>query len=268
MSKVPIDGGVVVITGASSGIGAALARLIAPRARCTVLVARRQERLETLAAELAPADVRVLPCDLADAGAVAALVQQLLDEHGAVDVLVNCAGLGDIGLFHASEPAKLASMLDVNVRALTMLTRGLLPGMVERGRGGVLNVSSGFGLTWLPFASAYAASKHYVSVLTEALRAELAGSGVVLTHLCPGPVATEFEAVAGNPTGQSVPGFVELDADTCARRGLAGFEAGRARVLPSHALNPVILLGASTPTWLLRLVYGLFGRLGRPRLEQ
>jgi len=266
----PIDAGVVLLTGASSGIGEAMARLLAPRCAVLVLVARRTERLELLAGSLralAPAlVVEVSPCDLGQPQAVAQLAAGVQARHGRVDVLINNAGMGDIGLFEVAAPDKLLAMLQVNVIGLTVLTRALLPGMVARGRGGVLNISSGFGLSWIPGAAAYAGSKHYVTAMSEALRCELSGTGVVLTQVCPGPVATEFEAIAGNPTGQQVPGFLELSADACARQGLAAFDAGRAMVVPGFWAWLLVSMGRLSPAWVLRPLYGLLGRLARRRL--
>ena len=205
----PIDGGVVVLTGASSGIGEAMARLLAKRASAIALVARRAERLEALAADLRAGSetltVSVHPCDLTDLEAAAAMVASVEQAHGRVDILINNAGLGDIGLFSASEWAKNQRMIDVNITALLFLTHRVLPGMVERGRGGILNVSSGFGLTWMPLFSAYVGTKHFVSGFTESLRCELTGTGVVASHLCPGPVTTEFEQHAGTATLPTVP---------------------------------------------------------------
>lgn len=266
----PLDDSRILVTGASSGIGVALARQLAPSARVLVLVARRGDRLQDLATDLRTArpalTVEVESCDLADGAARAALVEAITARHGGLDILVNCAGLGDIALLEQSDPAKLELMLQVNVVALTMLTRAFLPGMVAQGRGGILNISSGFGLTWMPVVAAYAGSKHYVTAFSESLRAELAGSGVVVTQSCPGPVATEFEAVAGNPTGQKVPGFVELTADQCAHASLRAFRRGRALVVPGFVAAILIHLGASSPRPVLRLLYGLLGRLARPRL--
>lgn len=267
---VPIDNGVVLVTGASSGIGAALARLLGPRARVLVLVARRVERLEALATELGASAVTtqvvVRPCDLGDPEAAAELARAVEAEHGRVDVLINCAGVGDIGLFEVADPDKLQAMLRVNILGLTALTRAIVPGMVGRGRGGLLNVSSGFGLTWMPAFATYAGSKHFVSALTESLRCELAGTGVVVSQLCPGPVATEFEAVAGNPTGQQVPSFIELSAEDCAALALAGFERGRALIVPGFWAWCMISAGRLTPAWILRQVHGLLGRLARRQL--
>lgn len=267
----PIRGAVAVVTGASSGMGVEFARQLAPDVEVVVLVARRAERLQALAAELRAAHpartVDVQPADLGDMAAVDALAEAVEAAHGRVDVLVNNAGLGQIGLFEGSDVDQLDAMLRVNVLGLTRLTRRLLPGMVERKRGAVLMVSSGFGLVWMPLFSAYVGTKHYVSSFAESLRAELAGTGVRVTHLCPGPVATEFEQRAGNPTGQKVPGFIELTADQAARVGLRALRWNRPLVVPGFMAWLMITSGRVSPPWVLRLLFGAAGRVMRGRLS-
>ena len=251
----PLDG-VVLLTGASSGIGEAMARQLS-EARVLVLVARRRERLEALAAELPRAEVRA--CDVGDLEALEALVAGVEADHGGVDVLINNAGLGDIGLTEVAPMDKLTAMVDVNVRGLTFLTRRVLPGMLERGRGGVLNVSSGFGLTWLPCSATYLGTKHFVSAFSESLRSELHGTGVVVTHTCPGPVATEFESKAGNPTPWKVPSLLEISAEQCARESLAAFRRGRPMTIPGWIAWWLITMGRLTPDWVARLLYWPLG---------
>lgn len=257
----PLDG-VVVLTGASSGIGEAMARQLG-QARVLVLVARRKERLDALAAQLPNAEVR--PCDLTDLDACEALIAGVEADHGGVDVLINNAGLGDLGLFERADAAKITRMIDLNVRSLTFLTRRVLPGMVQRKRGGVLNISSGYGLTWMPVASAYVGTKYYVTGFTEALRSELHGTGVVVTQVCPGPVKTEFESIAGNPVGRPVPSWIEISAEQCAREGLAAFRKNRALTIPGWVAWFLITNGRLSPSWLLRLLYWPLGGWLRDR---
>jgi short-subunit dehydrogenase len=257
-TRPPLQGGTILITGASSGIGRALARELAPTAGVLGLTARRVERLDSLRTELCAAHpetvVHVFPCDLQDPGAIGVMLDEVASALGPVDVLVNNAGLGDIGLFERAPWEKTNSMLQVNVCALTRLTRELLPGMIARGRGGVLNISSGFGLTFAPGMAAYVGSKHYVTAFTESLRLELSGTGVAVTQVCPGPVATEFEAVAGNPTGIPVPRWLQITPERCARVALRGFACGRALVVPGLLASLLIGLGRLTPRPVLRLV--------------
>ena len=266
-----LDGGVILITGASSGIGAELARQLAPRAAAVALVARRTERLEALAAELRGRvpflPVTVHACDLTDLDAAAAMLAAVQAAHGPIDVLINNAGMGDIGLYEDARWEKTQQMITLNITALSYLTRAVLPSMVARRQGSILNVSSGFGLAWMPTFAAYVGTKHYVSAFTEALSAELHGTGVFAGHLCPGPVATEFEQVAENPFGQEVPGFLEQSAEDCVRRALAGFRRGRVRVVPSLLIGLALALGGLTPVALLRAAYGPTAAAARRRLH-
>ena len=263
--------GHILITGASSGIGEAFASLLAPQAESLILVARRQDRLEVLAARCRQQNpnltVTVKACDLAEPENIQDLVSELDTAQVPVTVLINNAGLGQIGLFEDADQAQLERMLMVNVVGLTLLTRLLLPRIIEA-KGGVLNVSSGFGLTWMPLFASYVGSKHYVSSFNAALRAELAGTGVIVSQLCPGPVATEFEAVAGNPTGASAPAFIELSAEQCAKAGLKGFKKGRELIIPGFWAGLSINLGRLSPRWVLRIFYGILGRSLRKRLKQ
>ncbi|HZO16224.1 MAG TPA: SDR family oxidoreductase [Polyangiaceae bacterium] len=266
--RAPIDGSVAVVTGASSGIGRELARLLAPRVRVLVLVARRRDRLEALARELqGTSEVDVQPCDLGDRDALAALVDHIEQTHGHADILINNAGLGDIGMFDMAPWDKTERMIELNVRALTYLTHRLVRPMVKARRGGILMVSSGFGLTFMPGFAGYLATKHYVTGLSESLRLDVASMGVVVTQLCPGPVATEFEEQAGNFTGMRPQRFVEITAERCARAALAGFERGRAMVIPGLAVRFGLWLAAITPRFVLRLVYGPGARWFRARQD-
>jgi hypothetical protein len=256
--RAPIDGAVALVTGASSGIGEEIARQLAPRVKALILVARRRERLDELADELRGRHeglvVEVRACDLTDRAALAALADGVAAEH-QVDILVNNAGLGDVGVFDLARWDKTEQLIELNVRALVYLTHRFVPAMVARKRGGVLMVSSGFGLAFLPGFASYVASKHFVTAFSEALRLELLPVGVVVTQVCPGPVATEFEEHAGNPTGMRPQRFVEISAARCARSALAGFSRGRALVIPGIIMRFVMFLSVMTPRWFLRLLY-------------
>ena len=262
--------GHVLITGASSGIGQAMAIELATRAQSLVLVARRADRLMALSSRCRALNpnlvVHVMPCDLSNVEKLSELIHAIQSEDIAVTTLINNAGLGQIGLFEDLDPTQLEVMLMVNVVALTLLTRAFLPGIVES-KGGVLNVSSGFGLTWMPYFSAYVGTKHFVSGMTASLRAELSGTGVVISQLCPGPVATEFVAVAGNPLGGSAPSWIELSSEECARIGLRGFERGREIIVPGFWAGLSIWLGRLTPRFVLRIFYGIIGKVMRKRLK-
>ena len=265
-----IDGGTVLVTGASSGIGMAIAREIAPRAKVLVLVARRVDRLEKLKEELVKARqelrVEVMPCDLAKREDVERLVADVKAKDLEVDVLVNNAGIGTMGFLDQTDMAKAVFAIDLNVTSLTMLTIAFLPGMVKRNRGGVLNISSGFGLAVMPMFSVYCGTKHYVTGLTEALVADLGGTNVVATQVCPGPVKTEFEEVMGNDTGQKVPTFVEISAEQCARESVRGFDRGRAIVVPGFIIKIVMLINGLSPRFMRRVFASVIGRVARKRL--
>jgi short-subunit dehydrogenase len=260
----PIDGGTVLITGASSGIGLAIAEQCASRAKALVLVARRKDRLDKLADSLREQhpklDVHTFACDLSKRDATEAFIASVGEQGLEIDVLVNNAGLGDMGMFEKSKLEKQLFLVDVNVSALILLTHAFLPGMVARGRGSVLMVSSGFGLSYLPGFATYIGTKHFVTGFTESLHCELAGSGVHVGQLCPGPVATEFEQVMGNNTGMKVPGFAELSAKACAAEGIRVIDSRRALIVPHVLFHVILWLAARTPRWLTRFWMRLLGR--------
>jgi short-subunit dehydrogenase len=272
MGKSAIDGGTVLVTGASSGIGMAIAREVASRAKALVLVARRKGRLEALRDELvkerAGLRVEIMPCDLSKREETLRLVEDVKGAGIEVDVLVNNAGIGIMGFLERGDIAKTTFAIDLNVTSLTLLTMGFLPEMVARNRGGVINISSGFGLATMPMFTVYCATKHYVTGLTEALVADLAGTDVVATQVCPGPVKTEFEEVMGNETGRKVPSFVEISAVDCARASVRGFDRGRALVVPGAVMKVVMLINELSPRFMRRLFASLVGRFARRRLAQ
>lgn len=273
MSDSPIDNGIVLVTGASSGIGLDIARLCAPRAKALVLVARRKDRLDVLAGELRAAnpklDVHTFACDLSKREATEQFIASVREAGLGIDVLVNNAGLGDMGVFEQSKLEKQLFLVDVNIAAVIMLTHAFVAPMVERGRGAVLMVSSGFGLSYLPGFATYVGTKHFVTGFTESLHTELAGSGVHVGQLCPGPVATEFEEVMGNQTGMKVPGFAELTAVACAREGIRVIDARRALIVPHILVHLLLWFTARTPRWLTRFFLRLVGkRVRRARLAK
>jgi short-subunit dehydrogenase len=249
--------GVVLITGASAGIGRELALEFAAVAETVVLVARRLDRLEKLQEELRrrhpELKVVALAADLSDEHEIEKLLAQVSEHAGSVDVLVNNAGLGDSVLFDRSEWARTRQLLRTNVFAVAQLASALVPGMVERRRGGVLNIGSGAGLTVVPNAAAYVGSKHFVAGFSEALRADLSGTGVTVTEVCPGPVESEFDQVAGSPGGMiGTPRLFRITAAQCARETLAGFERGEARIFPGRAYRSLMRMMPLFPLWIRR----------------
>ncbi len=189
----------VLITGASSGIGYQLARVFAREGYDLVLVARREQQLEELAGRLRQvgSTVWVLPCDLSQRSAVRELYRSVQQLGRPIDVLVNNAGFGEHGDFAAGNLDRMLAMIDLNVAALTHLTRLFVPDMLERRAGRVLNLASVASFQPGPLMAVYYATKAYVLSLSEALAEELAPSGIVVSALCPGPTASEFQREAG-----------------------------------------------------------------------
>lgn len=259
MSKFRLEGCSGLITGASAGIGRELARQLAGRVSSLVLVARRQERLEELRDELTKRDpnlnVRVRAADLSDERAVIDMCDWLEREKISIDLLINNAGLGDVGPFATSEPQRVKEMLAVNVTALTLLTRLLLPGMIARKRGAILSVSSTAGFLPIAGFAVYAATKAYVTSFSEAIRAELRGTGITVASLCPGPVYTEFTEVAARPGAKRdrTPEFVHVSADEVARAGLAALERDSPLVIPGLIMKLGMFLVRIMPLSILRL---------------
>ncbi len=245
----------MLITGASSGIGAEMARQIAPRVGRVLLVARRRTLLEELAAELRGAVVECFEADLSRNESVTVLLEALRNQP--VTVLVNNAGLGDHGLFEKSDWSKVDAMLAVNIQALVRLTHAVLPEMIRKQRGAILNVSSIAGDLPVPGMAVYAASKAFVTNFSEALRSELAGSGVSVTTLCPGPVDTGFRAVARRGTGPEIlkgPGFFKVDLECVAREGISALERGSARWTPGWVVRSVMGFARCVPWALVRVL--------------
>ncbi|MFG3055144.1 SDR family NAD(P)-dependent oxidoreductase [Kitasatospora sp. NPDC048239] len=249
-----------LITGASTGIGAAFARELAARGSDLVVVARREDRLRTLQQELTKAHditVHVLPLDLARPGA-GAEVQRRVEELGAaVDVLINNAGFATFGAVAESDPTRMAEEVHLNCLTLTDLTARLLPGMVERGRGAVINVASTAAFQPVPRMAVYGATKAYVLSFTEALSNELRGSGVQALALCPGATDTPFFEVVGE---QAVVGNRRRPEQVVATT-LAALQKGRPTVVDGF----VNRLGTLTPRLLPRRAMVAFAeRITRP----
>jgi short-subunit dehydrogenase len=222
-----------LITGASSGIGEAFARLLATDGTDVILVARRGERLEQLAGELSStgAEVEVLVGDLADRADLDRVIDRLADNSKAVDLLVNNAGFGSVGDFIDQDADVESMMIEVNITALHRLAHAAGSAMATRGRGGILNVSSIAGFSPSPRSATYGATKAFVTSFSEALAIELGPQGVVVTCLCPGLTKTEFQETA-QYRPSALPGAFWQSAEQVASAGLAGIAAGTMVVVP------------------------------------
>ncbi len=252
----------VLITGASSGIGRELVRCFAAERSRLVLVARRGQALDSLAAELRQAssiDAQVLVADLARPEAAAQIFSRLEQDAVEVDVLVNNAGFGAQGLFARLPVERQLEMVQLNVLTLTHLTRLFLPGMIARRRGGILNVASTAAFQPGPHMAVYYASKAFVLSFSEALSEELAGTGVTVTALCPGPTATGF-GEAAQMRRTPLFGLLTMSAPRVARIGHRGFRRGRALVIPGVRNRLLTFAVRLAPRWMSRKIVGAMNK--------
>ena len=250
-----------LITGATAGLGEEFARQLAPVAARLILVGRRKERLASLSESLRekfPAlAVETIPMDLALSSERVRLASHIIREEIPVNLLVNNAGLGDLGPFDTAEWERLEPMLSVNVAALTHLTHLLLPMLRASSPAAVLNVSSVAGFFPLPEMAVYAATKAYVTSFSEALRMELAPHGVTVTALCPGPVPTEFFDVASR-NGETIRAMdrshpaLSATPELVVSEALRGLEADRPGVIPNALLSTLIRTVRLLPFPLIR----------------
>jgi short-subunit dehydrogenase len=226
--------GVVVVTGASSGIGEQIAREFARRGYRLVLVARRADRLQNLAEEI-DGLTHVLPIDLSNSEERATLPDQVAALGVQTDIVVNNAGLATVGPVAGSKPEAELNLVEVDVAAVVDFCSRFVPGMVERGRGAVLNVASVGAFGPVPGQASYGAAKAFVLSYTQALREELRGTGVTAATLCPGPVYTGFLESHGIPDTESekaLPKFLWQKADAVAKAAVDGLASGKAVIIP------------------------------------
>jgi len=244
----------VLITGASSGIGLELAKCFADDGCRLILVARNQDALEKLAGDLRSknqVETVVLPADLSKPETSSRIFHELSGRNISADVLVNNAGFGAIGPFDELPLERQLEMLQVNITALTALTGLFLQGMIERRRGGILNVASVAGFVPGPGMAVYYATKAFVLSFTEALAAELDGTGLKVSALCPGPTATNFGNVAGSKSVKLVR-VPRMTAEDAARAGHRAFRRGRVVAVPGFQNKLVVSLVRFMPRAFVR----------------
>ena len=249
---------IAVVTGASAGIGRAFAEQLAAQGYDLVVVARDTARLEALAKELDAAHgatVEVLTADLAAGDGIARVEARVIAEDRPVDVLVNNAGFGTVGTFHELPISKEISEIGLNVVAVARLTHAALPGMVARGRGGVINVASIAAYQPTPLNATYGATKAFVSSLSQAVHEELKGTGVNCMVLCPGFTRTEFQERAGIDSSD-IPDFLWQDATTVVAHALAAFDKGRAVCVPGGLNRATAAFSGTAPATVTRKVAG------------
>jgi uncharacterized protein len=248
-----------LVTGASSGIGAEMARLLGEAGVPTVLVARRADRLEEIAARYD--GFEVLEADLMTSTGQAATAERITSTAAPIDLVVNNAGFGTSGLFHELDVDRLADEVELNVKALTVLSHAALAAMVPRGRGYLLNVSSVASFQASPGLGVYAATKAYVTSLSEALHTEVRGSGVHVTALCPGLTRTEFQEHS-NTTGLAtrIPDLAWTSVEQVAATGLRDVASNKTISVPG-ALYKVAVTGSDLlPRSITRWVSGTVTR--------
>jgi len=240
-----------LITGASSGIGADIARELAGRGHGVTLVARRADRLRELADELHQRHgirAEVIACDVTDATARSELLERVADTGLRTEVLVNNAGFGTAGAFVELDGDREVQMVRTNVEAVVALAHGVAPGMVERGRGAILNLASSAAFQPIPNQATYAASKAFALSFSEALSSELGGTGVTVTAVCPGPVRSEFvKAAAMEDAAAQSPDFLWISSAACAKAAVEGLELGRRVVVPHLPVRAGVTLSRYAP---------------------
>jgi short-subunit dehydrogenase len=242
-----------IVTGASSGIGAEIARELCRRGQQVVLIARSADKLAALADELGE-KAHVLAADLSDRVTRAGLLDKIGELGLTPNILINNAGLSTLGPVAASDPEAEMNMIEVDVAAVADLCSRFLPGMVERGSGAVVNVASTAAFQPLPGQAGYGAGKAFVLSYTQSLAAELRGSGVTATALCPGPVDTGFGETAGfakEDAENALPSFMWVSAEAVAKAAVDGLAKGRLVVIPGMANRVAATFAQVTPRSLL-----------------
>ncbi len=255
--------GTVLVTGASSGIGAALAKQFANNDYDLVMTARRELNLEQLKDSIDTGNnIEIVKCDLSQTGGVSALTRAIEDRGIEIDILVNNAGIAASENFDQLDEAEIDNLLSLNILALTRLTRHYLPIMIRNGNGRILNVASVAAFQPVPSMSLYAASKAFVLSLTESLSEELRGTGVSVTALCPGLTKTEM---VSQLQAQEVPPFLMSSTEQVAKEGFDALMAKEVIRIPGMANQAAVTWAQHQPRWLIRGLGGFFSKFNPSR---
>ena len=267
--------GNIVISGASSGIGAALAAQLAGKAKTLVLVARRKDRLEALAKRLSAAHPRlkvmVLAKDMTIATQLSEMMSELRQEQVAIDILINNAGVGDECYFHESDLTKLHKIIDLNVKSVVSLTHLVLQQMMGAPKGkGLVFIGSGAGIAWMPGSAVYSASKHFISAFAMNVQSELKPYGVETVLVTPGPVDSEFDKNAGIEGGMKggPSQNTRISSEQCAADIIRQLDKGKTVIFPGRKLRRLMKLYINLP-WAMRkrLLLSDGKKLYRQKLE-
>jgi short-subunit dehydrogenase len=248
----PAPGTQVLVTGASSGIGAEIARLLAKRGHDVALVARRRDRLEALAGELRGAhgvEVEIHERDLGDGGEREALIGEVRSGQRVLVGACNCAGFGTSGRFLDLDVERELGQLEVNIAALVHLTHAFAEPMVDRGEGAILNIASAAAFQPIPRLATYSATKAFVQSFSEAFHEELRGTGVSCTVLCPGPVETEWSEIAGADAVMIDP--AKVSPQEVARVAVEAMEEGKRSAIPGVLVQALTRVGRHAPRTIL-----------------
>lgn len=253
-----LSGKNIIITGASSGIGAALARQLAVQAKTLVLIARRKERLEKLSLELKVTNpslqVILFAEDITLEVNQRKIVADLQAQHIVIDILINNAGLGDENYFHESDWLKLQQIIDLNIKSVVSFTHMILRQMMANPKGkGIIFIGSGAGIAWMPGSAVYSASKHFITAFAMNLRSELIHYGINIALVTPGPVDSEFDQNAGIDGGmQGGPSQdTRITSEACAADIVRQLAQNKAVIFPGKKLRRLMKLYINLP-WFIR----------------
>lgn len=255
MATFDYTGKTALITGASSGIGEAFAHQLAARGMDLILVARSQDKLHALAEEISQQYERrskVLVADLSDPDEAAGLLDRVKSAGMKVDLIVNNAGFGTHGRFTRQSSAQERREVLLNALAPLEIAHAFVPGMVERGGGGIINIASSAGFQATPYMSTYGATKAFLLHLSEGLWAELSGDNIQVMAVCPGPVATNFFEASGSPTlKKALSTTPMISAERCVRESLKAFDKGQPVVVPGLSIKLLTGTGRFMPRAML-----------------